>query len=418
MVTGFWLTGGFLLYYAVLAGLERAFFRVNRLQVALRVSQKKWWARIVNKLLAQPSQFFLAARLGKMISLGGMALGVWLIGYLWYLEGGRTWHLVALAFMALFSVLLLGEVLVRWGFQNSPNALFMAFSWAAYPLFAIVFPLRWWSRRIEKRLHAETNPLSGETHVLPYPPLATGRLRKEDFLENELLENTELDTEVFSKALQLNEVRVRDFMVPRTEIIALPGSSTLEELHAKFLESEVSRIVVYGDNLDEIQGYVRSLDLLKGSTNITEMLQPVMLVPETMSASSLLGEINQQHRSLAIVLDEYGGTAGLVTIEDLVEIVFGEIEDEYDEPDTDPLTEKEVAPGVYHLAGRLEVEYLNRKYKFQLPMGTYSTLAGLVLHLAEHIPKTGEVFRCGGWQLTVLQASPRKVELVKLEKRR
>lgn len=407
-----------MLYYAIVAGLERAYFRVNRLEVTLRVSQKSRLAAIAQVLLGQPTRFFLAARFGKLLGLAAMAFGAWLLVQQTETVGPKPLRYVLVGTGLLALLILVGEILVRWGYQSYPNRLFKLTGATVLPLYWLVWPLRQYAAWVERRAEVPINPLSGEAHLLPYPPLATGRLRREDFLENELLENTELDTEVFSKALQLNIVRVREFMVPRTEIIARPATTTFAELVQAFIETGVSRIVIYGQSLDEIAGFVHTLDMLGGEKPLTQLLQPVLFVPESMSASALLGEIDRQHRPLAIVLDEFGGTAGLVTLEDVVEVVFGEIEDEFDAPDTEGLTEKQLSPGVFHFAGRLEVDYLNRKYQLNLPSSAFSTLAGLVLHLAERIPATGEVFRCGPFQLTVLQASKRKIELIKLEKRR
>lgn len=229
----------------------------------------------------------------------------------------------------------------------------------------------------------------------------------------------ELGDEVFSAALDFNLTRVGAFMVPRTEIVAMPLSSTVDELKRRFVETKLSRIVVYRDTLDELVGIVHSSALLEAEappTALEPLIQPLLAVPETLPANQLLREFNRHRKSIAAVVDEFGGTAGLVTLEDLVEVIVGEIDDEYDEPKDPDRVEEPLGPEAWRLSARLEIEYLNRTYALELPEGEYTTLGGYVLQLAERIPEVGESFVAEGLRLTVLSATPSRVAVVKVER--
>ena len=229
----------------------------------------------------------------------------------------------------------------------------------------------------------------------------------------------ELGDEVFSAALDFNLTRVGAFMVPRTEIVAMPLSSAVDELKRRFVETKLSRIVVYRDTLDELVGIVHSSALLEAEappTALEPLIQPLLAVPETLPANQLLREFNRHRKSIAAVVDEFGGTAGLVTLEDLVEVIVGEIDDEYDEPKDPDRVEEPLGPDAWRLSARLEIEYLNRTYALELPEGEYTTLGGYVLQLAERIPEVGESFVAEGLRLTVLSATPSRVAVVKVER--
>ncbi len=231
----------------------------------------------------------------------------------------------------------------------------------------------------------------------------------------------ELGDEVFSAALDFNLIRVSEFMVPRTEIIAFEIEGSVEELKRQFIDTKLSRIVVYRGSLDEIVGIVHSSALLEAEhppTALAPLIQPLLNVPESLPANQLLREFNRNSRSIAAAVDEFGGTAGLVTVEDLVEVIVGEIDDEYDEPKDPERIEEPLGPGAWRLSARLEVEYLNRSYDLDIPDGdgAYTTLGGYVLHVAERIPEAGEVIRAGELRITVLAAAPNRINALRVER--
>jgi CBS domain containing-hemolysin-like protein len=230
----------------------------------------------------------------------------------------------------------------------------------------------------------------------------------------------EVDDDMFSAALDFNRIRVGEFMVPRTEIVSFPAEGSVTDLRALFVETNLSRIVITRDSLDDLVGLVHTSSLLDADPlpqTLVSLIQPLMVVPETLPANRLLGEFNRARRSIAAVVDEFGGTAGLVTLEDLVEVIIGEIEDEYDEPVDPSRIEERLGPGTYRLSARLEVEYLNRQYELGIPEGEYSTLGGYLLHLAERIPEPNEVFLTSELKLTVLATHPNRIEQLRVERR-
>ncbi|MEZ4827807.1 MAG: hemolysin family protein [Bacteroidia bacterium] len=239
---------------------------------------------------------------------------------------------------------------------------------------------------------------------------------------SESLPVPDLDTEMLTNALALKETKARECMIPRTEIIATPLTTHYAELVDLFIESGLSKIVVFGENLDDIRGFVHSNGLFRKPEIIETIIQPVLVVPETMPANMLLAELTENKRSVAIVVDEFGGTAGMVTMEDLVEEVFGEIEDEHDDPeDEEPeedmvmISEKE---GVYILGARNEIYDLNEKLNLNLREEEYyTTLGGMIIHISEKIPAQDEVVEIEGYNITILKATQNRVISVKLEKR-
>jgi CBS domain containing-hemolysin-like protein len=226
-----------------------------------------------------------------------------------------------------------------------------------------------------------------------------------DFVDSEI--------QIFQNALDFTSVKARDVMNPRTDIAAVEIHDSVTDLKEKFIETGYSKILVYRDSLDDIIGYVHSFDLFKKPKTIHSVLIPVEFVPETMFIKDVLKLLTKKRKSVAIVLDEYGGTSGMLTIEDIVEELFGEIEDEHDEEEA--LIEEEVNEFTYRFSTRLKVEYLNEMYKFNLPESdSYSTLGGLIVDHTNEIPQVGEEISIEPFHFTIEEASNKKIELIKL----
>ncbi|MFK7970527.1 MAG: hemolysin family protein [Bacteroidia bacterium] len=236
--------------------------------------------------------------------------------------------------------------------------------------------------------------------------------------ENKDAEVSEIDREMFKNAIAFRETKAREFMIPRTEIEAVSIDASLDELRDRFVETTLSKLIVYGESLDDIRGYVHSMSLFEQHETLTDAIQDVLIAPESMLASSLLEDFNDSHKTLAIIVDEFGGTAGLVTMEDLVEEIFGEIEDEYDEEEAKPemdLSIKKNADGSYILGARLEIDDINESEGFELPEDeAYTTLGGLFIHFAEMIPDPGQEITVGKYQLKALEATPNRMVLIEL----
>ena len=226
--------------------------------------------------------------------------------------------------------------------------------------------------------------------------------------------NEELDSEIqiFQNALEFSEVKSREVMIPRTEIVAVEKEESLSELNAMFTETGLSKILIYQESIDDIVGYVHSFELFKKPQSIIDILRPVIFVPETMLVKDVLNILIKKRKSIAVVIDEYGGTSGMMTVEDIVEELFGEIEDEHDSV---VLIEEEVAEGVYKFSARLEVDYINEAYKLELPEDeNYETLGGLIVNHTEGIPEENDVVDIEGYQFHIIQTSNTKIELVQV----
>jgi CBS domain containing-hemolysin-like protein len=223
--------------------------------------------------------------------------------------------------------------------------------------------------------------------------------------------NLELDKKIFKNALEFKSVRIRDCMIPRTEIVAVGLDAGLTKLQEAFLESGHSKIIIYKDSIDDVVGYCHSSALFKKPSRIEEILTPIIIIPETTLAKELMVRFINEHKSLAAVVDEFGGTSGIVSMEDVIEEIFGEIEDEHDESTE---VELKLDRNTWLLSARLEIDYLNETYGWKLPTGDYDTLSGLILSFTEDLPKAGETIRLPPFTFVVHATEENRINTVKV----
>jgi len=255
----------------------------------------------------------------------------------------------------------------------------------------------------------------GDDLQLSFSKVELGHYINEQMESLEVEDEVDSEIQIFQNALEFSDVKAREVMIPRTEVIGVDVSTSPKELGQKFTETGLSKILVYQENLDNILGYVHSFELFKKPQVIHQVLMPVVFIPETMLAKDILQALTRKRKSIAVVVDEYGGTAGIITVEDIIEELFGEIEDEHDSM---ALVEQEIESGHWRFSARLEVDYLNETYKLDLPEGEqYETLGGLVVHVAEEIPEQGEVIGIEDFNLTIVEVSNTKIELVELQRK-
>jgi len=221
-----------------------------------------------------------------------------------------------------------------------------------------------------------------------------------------------MNTELFENALELPKIKIRQCLVPRKEIIGLDSKASVEEARNKFIETKLSKLVVYDGNIDNITGYVHQLDMFKNPEALQAVLLPIPAVPESMSATDLISKFTKERKSIAWVVDEFGGTAGIVTMEDLLEEIFGEIKDEYD---VEEFEEKMISEDEYILSGRLELDYLIEKYKLEFPENASETLSGFIIQHHETIPRLKERIIIGNYEFEVLNVSDTRIEMVRLK---
>lgn len=371
--------------------------------------------KILSKFIDKPSQFIGATLIGNNISL--ILLGVMMTKVLspeiesWLGTNYSSSFSVMLiqTIITTLIVLVVGEFLPKALFRLNPDLILRILSiplliiyYSLYPLVVLVTGFS-----IANLKHLLRVKYEEEKQVFT-------KIDLQDFVNRfgrSNSEEDELNTDIFEKALYLTNIKVRECLVPRTEIMALPINSSIEELREAFIESKHSKILIYEDNIDEIKGYVHHFDLLKRPNNIIDILFPIKVVPESMFAKELLNYFIKDQKSIAWVVDEFGGTSGIVTLEDVLEEIFGEIKDEHD---SDDFIEKQISEHEYIFSGRIEVDYLNEKYELEIPEGEYETLAGYIFETYESIPDRGEKIKMDHFEMSIINVSDTKIETVKL----
>jgi CBS domain containing-hemolysin-like protein len=412
-----------LLASAFFSGMEMAFVSTNRLQAELDMNQGGKASRIVMHLLGRPERFITTMLVGNNLALVLFGLqSAKLISIA--LFGAPAWEdvnhpMAALAtqtIMATITVLLLAEFLPKSIFQIRPNKWLR---WVSLPLLLVHYILLLpaivvlgISRLLMgRRKQVDANESADQLGTVDLDYYLRS-LNERPASETELNLNNEI--EILQNALELPDVKARDCLVPRNEIVAVAIEEEIAELEALFEATGLSKIVVYQDDVDHIIGYVHTKDLFQNPSNIRSILHPTFIIPEPMGADEIMKEFIRRRRHLAVVVDEFGGTSGILTMEDIVEELIGEIEDEHD---ADALTERELAPGHFLLNARLEIDALNKRHGFGLPKEEdYETLGGLIIHHAEHIPEVGHVLQLGNITLIVTAVLGHRIDAIELHK--
>lgn len=407
-----------ILFSAFFSGMEIAFVSANRLRLELDKKQNVVFSSLISLYTKYPGQFIATMLVGNNLALViyGIAFARMLKPMLdIYIQSDSLVLFIQTIFSTLI-ILATAEYLPKMLFRINPNKILKFFTIPIaffYFLFYPVTKFTMWISKLVLRIFLNEKIKSVDEKTV------FSRIDLDHFVKEP--ENTasapaqEIDNEVklFRNALDFSKVKLRDIMVPRTEMVALDIDSTVEELHQKFIETGYSRILFYSGNIDNIVGYIHQSVIFTNPDSIQSNLRNVLIVPETMPASKLLRQFIQQRRSIAIVVDEFGGTSGMVTSEDILEEIFGEIEDEHD---TSDLISKQVGPNDFILSGRLELEQLNETYNLEFPENeNFETLAGFILFNHQSIPKINTVITIEPYQIKILKATNTKIELVQLK---
>ncbi|WP_100610078.1 hemolysin family protein [Confluentibacter lentus] len=414
-----------LILSAFFSGMEIAYISSNKIHIEIEKKQEGILAKILTKITAKPSKFITTMLIGNNIALViyGFFMGDLLVswfqsmlptssGFLNYMLNDLS--LLTQTVLSTLLILITSEFLPKVFFQIYSNSLLKLLAVPAY-VFYVLFTflsdfIIWISDFVLKHVFKT----EGDQIQFAFTKVELGNYISEqmEFVE----EHEEMDTEIqiFQNALEFSELKARDIMVPRTEIIAVEINDSIKTLNELFTETGCTKILVYKDTIDEILGYVHSFELFKKPKTIKSVLVPVEFVPGTVFIHEVLNILIKKHRSIAVVLDEYGGTSGIMTVEDIVEELFGEIEDEHDSID---LIEEKIEADLYKLSARLEVEYINGTYKIDLPESeNYDTIGGMIVNETEEIPLQGEIIVINDiFQFTILEASNTKIDLVELK---
>lgn len=400
-----------LLASAFFSGMEIAFLSANRLQIELESKKRRLPNMILSFLVKHPERFISTMLVGNNVAL--VLFGMYLPTILDPYFGWITNEYVVLLVQTVIStvvVLFLAEYLPKAIFSARSNEGLKAFSVPVYLVYMLIYPIVWVITGISKYLLR----VFFKAEVVNDQPVFS-KVDIDHFIEEKTnSDDDEVDheIEIFRNALDFSDIKAREFMIPRTEILAVDMNEGISELHAKFVDTGYSKIIVYRDNIDNIIGYVHAYELFKRPADIRSILRPVSFIPETMTANDVLNLFTREKRNMAIVLDEHGGTAGLITLEDVVEEIFGDIDDEHD---TDEHVERQIGPSEYIFSARLEIDYLNDEYKFHLPESdNYTTLGGLVMDLLESIPEKGERVALDDYILEVHDVSSNRLEEVRI----
>lgn len=406
-----------LLFFAFFSGVEVAFVSVSRVRVELDKKSNRVIRSILEKFFRHQEQFVFTMSVGGIIALVlyGIGMAQALKPGLGYLYANETFIVVGQIIFSFLIVLFTAEYLSKNLFRLQPNLLlrFLAvpifvFYLVLYPISKIFLLLQWALSRISGIKKEETEN---------YEPVSKVDL---DFFIRQRLntapENTEMETEVkmFQNVLDFSNVKVRDCMVPRAEIVAMDIETVDKQgLITQFIETGRSKILMYRHQIDNILGYIHSSEMFIHPDNWKKRIIPISIVPETMPAHKLMKMLMRNKKSMAVVVDEFGGTAGIVTLEDLVEEIFGDIEDEHD---TLYYTARRVSEDEYLLSGRLEIEKVNELFHLGIPENDdYLTIAGYILYHCQSIPSAGETIQIDDYTIKIVKRSSNRIELVRMK---
>lgn len=407
----------FLLLSALFSGSEIAYISANKLRVELKKKRGTRRSRILAYWYDRPADFLSTMLVGNNIALVFFTILIatpisWVVTNQLGIEAEGWVGLLVKTILITLVVLVFGEYL--------PKTLFRLYADDALYFFALPLRSLQWLLYLPSRIMTTTSEWLLElVFRKPAEELDTvlTRLDLENFVNESQYSSDEdtggIDTKLFGNALNLHDVKVRDCMVPRTEIESIEVSCTIDELEEKFRKTRLSRILVFAGEVDEVLGYVHHQQLLDLPETIREMVLELTFVPEVARVTDLLDRSVKDKLSIACVVDEFGGIAGVVTMEDLLEEIFGEIEDEFDKDD---YVEENHQNGTFTLSGRLEIDYLNEKYTLDLPEGDYHTLSGFVVTEAERVPEQDESLELKGFLLRMVEVSNTRIEVIHLQK--
>lgn len=408
-----------ILFSAFFSGMEIAFVSVDKLR--LRLDEKgKLTSRILNLFFRSPNNFISTMLVGNniMLVIYGILMAK-VIGYFIFgindNSGDNFGTVLSETLISSLIILLTGEFLPKSLFKIDPSGMLCTFAFPLFICYIVLYPISKFASGISSlflrmfglRVNTETKSK------------AFGKVDLDYFIQlsiDHAQDSNNVDTEVkmFQNALEFSNVKVRDCIVPRTEVVGVDkNNTTLEELMKVFVESGISKVIIYDGGIDNVVGYIHSSEMFHDSEDWKNCIKALPIVPETMAAHKLMKQFMQQKKSIAVVVDEFGGTSGIVTLEDLVEEIFGDIEDEHD---TSSYVSKQIGENEYVLSARLEIEKVNETYGLELPVSDdYLTIGGLILNKYQGFPKLHEIVSIENYQFKILKILPVRIELVSLK---
>ncbi|GGI56683.1 hemolysin family protein [Winogradskyella haliclonae] len=412
-----------LLLSAFFSGMEIAYVSSNKIHIELEKKQGDFLGKLLAKLTAKPSKFITTMLIGNNIALViygfkmGEVLVHWfqtfstdnaIVNYLFF-----ELQLLSQTIISTAIILLTAEFLPKVFFQIYSNTLLKFFALPAYLFYLIFTPISEFVIWISDFVLKTFFKTEGDAVELALTKVELGNFITEQMESVEEHDEVDSEIQIFQNALEFSEVKAREVMVPRTEIMAIDISESIENLRQLFVDTGYTKIIVYKESIDDIIGYVHSFELFKKPKTIKSIVMPVVFVPETIRIKDVLNLLTKKRKSIAIVIDEYGGTSGMMTVEDIIEELFGEIEDEHDSIE---LTEEQLTEDSFNFSARLEVDYINETYKINLPESeAYETLGGLIVNYTEDIPELGETIIIENFKFKITEVSLTKIDSVHLK---
>ncbi|TAI48037.1 hemolysin family protein [Flagellimonas allohymeniacidonis] len=413
-----------LLFSAFFSGMEIAFVSANKIHIELEKMQEGFLAKVLRWLTQKPSKFIATMLIGNNIALViyGFFMGDVLMEWFQTLLPTQNqfinsmltdFSLLSQTIISTLIILITAEFLPKVFFQIYSNTLLKVFAIPAYFFYLLFSSISWMVIKISDFILRVFFKTEGDEVQLSFTKLELGDYITEQMETVEEEDEVDSEIQIFQNALEFSTVKAREVMVPRTEITAVDLDETPKNLTKLFSETGYSKILVFKESIDEIIGYVHSYELFKKPKTIKSILLPVELVPETMLIQDILNVLTKKRKSMAVVLDEYGGTSGILTVEDIIEELFGEIEDEHDSTD---LHEEQLSENVYKFSARLEVDYINENYKLELPdSDEYETLGGLIMNGIAEIPEQDSEIKMDNFVFRILEVSNTKIDLVTVQ---
>lgn len=413
-----------LILSAFFSGMEIAYVSSNKIHIELEKKQGDFLGNILARLTAKPSKYIATMLIGNNIALViyGFTMGDVLVRWFQSIVPLETAALTYLftdiqlltqTVISTLIILITAEFLPKVFFQIYANSLLKILAFPTY-VFYILFSfvsdfVIWISNAVLKHIFRA----QGEDATLAMTKVELGNYISEQMESVEDHEDIDSEIQIFQNALEFSEVKAREVMVPRTEITAVDICDSIENLRQLFIETGRTKIIIYKDTIDDILGYVHAFELFKKPKTIESIIIPVGFVPETILIKDVLNILTKKRRSIAVVIDEYGGTSGIMTVEDIIEELFGEIEDEHD---TVELIEDQIDENTYKFSARLDVDYINETYKLNLPENeNYDTLGGLIVNSTEEIPQENEDVIIANFKFTIAEVSSTKIDVVLLK---
>lgn len=406
-------------FSAFFSGMEIAFVSLNRVFLEVEKKQKNFFSKILNKITRFPSKFMATMLIGNNVALViyGLFSGKLILDYL-FPEIDQTMpidfqYVIYQTLISAFLILITAEFLPKVFFQIYSNRLFKYLSLPAYIFYLMLSPISSIFDFISNTvLNKYTKTKQYELSAV-FSKDEIGEYINEELANDKEIDNESSEIQIFQNALEFSSVRAREVMVPRAEIISVDRYTNISEINKRLVSKGLSKILIHRENIDHILGYVSLLDMFKKPKNIKSIIKSVEFIPETMLISDILNILTKKNIGIAVVIDEYGGSSGIITIEDIIEELFGEIEDEHDLVN---LIEKQINSKNFIFSARLEVDYLNSKYQLNIPeIEDFETLGGYIVHNTQEIPKKGDLFKIGNLEFKIKDVTETKIETISVK---